>query len=521
LKPGRLFLLGTAAGAAAVGVSFALRLLFNVAYLPELASSALFSLVPGFIESRAVESLGPLAKETAYASSSVLLALVLGLIPVLLQRYHRLPRGRSDAGLVFMASSWAVMLLLSVLFVSLTQVSTIPIDPSTLALGLLAPGVVFGAVLAAANLSPRPPPRPLRPTVRRKGGLDKRRRLFIKSAAGTAVAAAILYYGVGFLFPKQQNSNTVGQEAAQVLAAQVTPNSDFYRVDINVFAPSVDSSTWSLNLGGLVGNPTTVNYNQLLSLPPVQEYATLECVSSQVGDHLMSTALWKGVSLKSLLDMAGPSSQADYVVFKCFDGYDVGIPLDKAMADGTILAYEMNGEPLPKEHGYPVRAIVPGLYGMMNAKWITEIELVSGTYDGFWQRRGWANDAAYQTGSTVITPGDSALRERFALPPQLYDVSGSPVPVVGVAFAGDRGIQKVEVSTDRGSTWQVASLVDPLSKFTWVFWKLEWNPPSSGAYLLMVRATDGTGQVQVATMSDPFPSGATGYDVVDVQVSGV
>jgi hypothetical protein len=157
---------------------------------------------------------------------------------------------------------------------------------------------------------------------------------------------------------------------------------------------------------------------------------------------------------------------------------------------------------------------------MMNAKWITDIELVSGAYKGFWQRRGWTNVATYQTGSTIITPGGSPLRDRFSLPSGLDDVSGKPIPLVGAAFAGDRGIGKVEVSADSGTSWQTASLYDPLSKYTWVFWKLDWNPNGSGDYHLMVRATDGNGQVQVASLTDPYPDGATGFHVVDVRVSG-
>jgi hypothetical protein len=299
----------------------------------------------------------------------------------------------------------------------------------------------------------------------------------------------------------------------------VTPNDEFYRVDINVSPPTIDVSTWSLKVHGLVSTPMTLNYDQLTSLPSVEEYATLECVSNQVGGDLMSTALWKGTQLKGLLNTAGVSAGASYVVFKCYDGYDVGIPLERAMEDGAILAYEMNGEELPVAHGYPVRAIVPGLYGMMNAKWITDIELVEGPYDGFWQRNGWTAIATYQTESSILTPGATALRDKFGLPPGLTDVSGNQIPVVGVAFAGDRGIQKVEVSVDGGNTWQPASLYDPLSNYTWVFWKLEWNPPTSGDYRLVVRATDGTAQAQTATITPPFPNGATGYDVVDVKVT--
>jgi DMSO/TMAO reductase YedYZ molybdopterin-dependent catalytic subunit len=353
--------------------------------------------------------------------------------------------------------------------------------------------------------------------MQRAKGFNRKRRLFVKSAAGATVGAVLLYYGIGLLFPKQ-SPLLPSKEPSQVLAAGVTPNDQFYRVDINVIAPSVDISAWRLKLHGLVGNPMTLDYNQLLALPSVEEFATLECVSNKVGGDLMSTALWKGVKLKDLLNLAGVGSGADYAVFTCFDGYDVGIPLDRAMADGTILAYVMNGETLPHDHGYPLRAIVPGLYGMMNAKWITDIELVNGVHKGFWQRRGWTNTALPHTGSWTLTPGDSGLRDRFSLPSSLTDVGGNPIAVVGVAFAGDRGIQKVEVSTDGGNNWQPASLHDPLSKYTWVFWKFDWNPKSSGNYQVIVRATDGTGGVQVATMADPFPDGATGLQVVDVKV---
>jgi DMSO/TMAO reductase YedYZ molybdopterin-dependent catalytic subunit len=464
-----------------------------------------------------VESLGALAKETTFVGASVVNAAVLGLIPVVLQRFGRMPRSNIRAAAVFVASPYVVMLALGLLFLGLTQVSTQPTSVGLLALSLLVPSVVFGAILGGMNLSPKPLAMPLVPMERAKGRFSRKRRLFIESAVGAAAGAVILYYGIGLLFPKRAPL-LPSVEAAQVLATQVTPNDQFYRVDINVFAPSVDLNSWSLKLHGLVSNPMTLSYNDLLALPSVEEYATLECVSNVVGGDLMSTALWKGVKLKDLLDKGVVGPGADYVVFTCFDGYDVGIPLAKAMADGTILAYDMNGVSLPKDHGYPLRAIVPGLYGMMNAKWIRDIEVVSGVYKGFWQRRGWTNTAPYQTGSTTITPGDSMLRDRFSLPGSLTDVAGNPIGVVGVAFAGDRGIKKVEVSTDGGNSWQPASLYDPLSKYTSVFWKYEWNPTSSGSYRIMVRATDGNGVLQTLTMAEPYPDGATGLQVVDVKV---
>ena len=502
----------------AVAASFLSRIVFGSTYLPELAASTVFTLVPGTVESDAVENLGALAKETTYAVGSVVLVLVLALVPSALKRFGLLPRRAGRTKLAAAAATYALMVGLGAVFLSQTHDSTSPGSPGSVALGKHVPGDVFGEAYSPLTLPASGPPQATYPRERTKSRFDRKRRLFIASAAGAAVGAAMLYYGVGFLFSKQ-TAVQAGQETSQVLSSQVTSNSDFYRVDIYVFPPSVISGTWSLKLHGLVTTPMTLDYSQVMSLPSVEEYATLECVSNNVGGDLMSTALWKGVQLKALLAMSGVSPQADYVVFRCYDGYDVGIPLERAMADGTILAYEMNGAPLPTDHGFPLRAIVPGLYGMMNAKWVTDIELVSGAYDGFWQRRGWTGVATYQTGSTIITPGDAPLRDRFPIPSSLRVTSGSPVPVIGAAFAGDRGIQKVEVSTDGGTTWQDTSLYDPLSRYTWVFWRLDWNPPGAGDYKIMVRATDGTGQTQVATMTNPFPNGATGYGAVDVKVS--
>lgn len=514
----RLFEVGLASGLLTVGASFLLRTFLGWPFLPELAASAVYSHIPGSIESVAVENLGPLAKEATYVTSSAVLVLVLALVVPGLRRFGLLPRSRGARFVAIVLCTYVLMVALGSLFLTVTEVSTVPVSLASIMLSMAVPSFVFVITLFAFRLSPRLPSKVSFPTERAKTRFDRKRRLFITATAGAAVGAVLLYYGVGALFSKQAPV-PAGQEKSQILSSQVTSNDDFYRVDINVFAPSVDSSTWSLNLHGLVNTPMKFDYQTLKSLPSVQEYATLECVSNVIGGDLMSTALWKGVQLKTVLNMAGVNANADYVVFRCYDGYDVGIPLEKAMADGTILAYEMNSTPLPEDHGYPLRAIVPGLYGMMNAKWITDIELVSGSYGGFWQRAGWTAEATYQTGSTVVSPGGSALRDRFPIPLSLEDVSGSPIPLIGVAFAGDRGIQKVEVSTDGGDTWQNASLQDPLSKYTWVFWRLDWNPPATGDYRLMVRATDGTGQTQVATMTNPFPDGATGLSVVDFRVA--
>ena len=362
--------------------------------------------------------------------------------------------------------------------------------------------------------------------------MNRRRRLLIRAAAAGAVASIILFYGLDLFFPSTQQtptseivtppSETKGIFAdpmlAQFVASEVTANDRFYRVDVNVSPPSVDVNAWKLSVHGLVNNPFTLNYTELKAMQSVTQYNTLECVSNVVGGDLISNALWKGVRVKDLLAKAQAGSGAVYVVFGCVDGYDVGIPIERALLDGTILAYEMNGVALPQEHGHPLRAIVPGLYGMMNAKWINDIQVVDKVHQGFWQRRGWTNDARYQTESTIVIPGDSSARDRFVELGVSNVLAGSKSPIAGIAFAGDRGILKVEVSTDGGKTWETASLKDPLSGYTWVFWATEWNPPTKGNYQITVRATDKTGTVQTANLQNPFPSGATGYHIVDITV---
>ena len=275
---------------------------------------------------------------------------------------------------------------------------------------------------------------------------------------------------------------------------------------------------WNLRVTGLIDNPLELTYGELKSLPSMEEYATLECVSNKVGGDLISTALWKGVSLKSVLEMAQVKPEATYVVFRCFDGYDVGIPLEKGLEETTLLAYEMNRATLPADHGFPVRAIVPGIYGMMNAKWVTEIELVDTVYEGFWQRKGWSNEAKYKIHSTIVAPG-SALSNRFGSLGMPTTVTlGNKVPIAGIAFAGNVGISKVEVSMDGGNSWQEARMKRPISINSWVLWYIEWNPESQGTHIISVRATDGTGKIQPVGFHEPFPDGSSGYNMIEVMV---
>jgi DMSO/TMAO reductase YedYZ molybdopterin-dependent catalytic subunit len=302
-----------------------------------------------------------------------------------------------------------------------------------------------------------------------------------------------------------------------LLASELTPTFLFYRIDINPIVPVVDGKTWNLTVKGLVNNPLTVTYDEIKTMPSVEQYATLVCVSNKIGGDLISTALWKGIKLKDLLDRAEVKSGAKYIAFRCSDGYDVGIPLENGLMEGAILAYDMNLAPLSAKHGFPVRAIVPGLYGMMNPKWITEIELVDSVYEGYWQRNGWTNDADVHTTSSIVIPGQAELRHRFRKLDEMPKiVPGQKAPIAGIAFGGDRGISKVEVNIDDGTTWKSALIKSPLSQYTWVLWTAGFTPPGNETYKIIVRATDKTGQVQTAEFSKPFPDGATGYQTVNV-----
>jgi DMSO/TMAO reductase YedYZ molybdopterin-dependent catalytic subunit len=521
----RRFLLGMGAGAVAMAISLAIRLYFGGAFLPELAVGALVTNTPGSVESVLVTNLQYLAKYSALTGAVVINLLLYGALASLLSGVS----GRkeySDRISIYTFAAYGVLFILTVVALAFTQVISSPQPLSTVVLTLLPPQLAFGMILVAVE---RYAPaqtgvicEPLKPIGRQGSGgkgkkkFDRKRRLVIQAGLATAVAGVLLYYGVGLLFPKPGVSRA---DAVSALYSQeVTPTSQFYRVDVNIFPPNVSSSGWTLPVTGLVSNPLNLNYDQLLSMESQDQYNTLECVSNNTGGDLISTAKWTGVKFSDILAQAGVKPEATYVVFKATDGYSVGIPIAKAMEAGTILAYHINGEPLPAEHGFPARMIVPGFYGMMNCKWVTSIEVVAETYQGYWQVRGWVNEAQYETGSFIVTPGTAQVADRFGV----AGISKVPLgltPIAGVAFSGDRGIEKVEVSTDGGNTWMLASVKDPLSNYTWVLWTANWNPPSAGNYSIAVRATDGTGAVQTAVMSNPFPGGATGYDVVDVGVT--
>ncbi|GAA2685914.1 molybdopterin-dependent oxidoreductase [Actinoplanes palleronii] len=296
---------------------------------------------------------------------------------------------------------------------------------------------------------------------------------------------------------------------AQVTGAvpYVTPNRDFYRIDTALITPQVDPSDWTLRIHGMVRNPITITWAELLQRPMVERYVTLACVSNDVGGDLIGNALWLGTPIKALLDEADPLPGADQAVQRSVDGWTCGTPT-AVLRDGrdALLAVGMNGEPLPVPHGFPVRMIVPGLYGYVSAcKWITEIELTRfSDFDAYWVPRGWAAQAPIKTQSRIDTPRDGATRH------------AGEVVVAGVAWAQHRGVAKVEVQVDDGP-WAVASLAPAVSDDTWREWKHSWTA-TPGKHVLRVRATDLDGYTQTSEQAYPAPDGATGWHEVTVSV---
>ncbi|MDR5684033.1 MAG: molybdopterin-dependent oxidoreductase [Armatimonadota bacterium] len=291
----------------------------------------------------------------------------------------------------------------------------------------------------------------------------------------------------------------------QGIPPEITPNDRFYTVSKNFFDPDVNIRNWTLEVSGLVENPLRLTIDDLKSLPTFSRPHTFACISNPVGGDLIGNTIWKGVRVRDLLSRARPKREAHKVVFRSADGYHTAVPLADLMEPDAFLAYEMNGGILPRKHGFPLRAVIPGLFGMKNPKWITKLELTDKDHVGYWEAQGWSDEAVVKTMSKFTTPTHGA-----SLP-------AGPIGVGGVAYAGDRGISMVEVSFDDGRTWRRAEVKPAMGKHSWVLWGVFWDA-KPGRYTLKVRARDGVGTLQEAKVSPPLPDGATGYHTIRVTV---
>ena len=356
------------------------------------------------------------------------------------------------------------------------------------------------------------------------GGYDRRR--FFRTAAAAAGLAAV-GGGLGRMLAAREGA-TESRAAARIpepvaptpappadpaldvpgIAAYRTPNDSFYRVDTALFVPAVEAATWSLRVHGMVDREITLDYEALLARAMIERDVTLACVSNEIGGPYVGNATWIGAPLADLLDEAGVRPGATQLVSRSVDGFTIGTPT-AVVTDGrdAMLAVAMNGEPLPLEHGFPVRIVVPGLYGYVSAtKWLVDLELTTlEAFDAYWIVRGWAKEAPVKTQSRIDTPKAGAT------------IDAGPVPVAGVAWAQHRGIDRVEVRVD-GGDWVEARLGLRGSIDTWRQWVYAWDA-TPGRHVLSVRATDGDDETQTADRAAPFPNGATGYHEISVEVT--
>lgn len=357
-------------------------------------------------------------------------------------------------------------------------------------------------------------------------GTDPARRSFLMRSGALGAMAVVTGYagralldqtpsvpvGTGIAYPPATTTvdpPTPTQDLSASIAGLtpvVTSNQRFYRIDTSLIAPTVDPATWSLRIHGMVERETTLTMDELLTLPMFEQYVTIACVSNEVGGGLVGNAKWTGIRLHDVLELAGPQPDATQLVGRSIDGWTAGMPTAWVMDPDRepMIALLMNDAPLPREHGFPARLIVPGLYGYVSAtKWLTELELTTmEAFDGYWVPLGWAKEGPILTQSRIDTPKGTVAAGRIA--------------IAGMAWAPDRGISRVEVSID--DTWHDAELSSPISDTTWVQWVYRWDA-APGQHTIRVRATDGAGTLQEERVTRPAPDGARGFDVVNLNVT--
>jgi DMSO/TMAO reductase YedYZ molybdopterin-dependent catalytic subunit len=471
-----------------------------------VVGALLIDLAPAWVKELVIAWFGTGDKVALIVFIALVSALLAALAGIL--EFRRPPFGR-----------YVVVLAgLIALVAGLTRAGASPFDavPPVLAM------VVAALVLTMLTTRLRTSATPASATV---GALDRRRFLvYTGASAGAGVLAAIggqlLMAGSRaadaaralFTLPAPATPGTPIPTGASFdidgLAPIITPNADFYRIDTALSVPRIDPSTWTLRISGLVENEVEIDFAELLALPLEESTTTLACVSNYVGGDLIGNAVWLGYPIRELLKRARPSSEADMVLSRSSDGWTASTPIE-ALTDerNAILAVGMNGEQLPLEHGYPVRMVVPGLYGYVSAtKWVTELVVTRfDTEAAYWTGRGWSEKGPVKLSSRIDVPRDNAT------------VSAGTVTVAGVAWSQHVGVSAVDVQVD-GGEWNSATLADAISVDTWRQWRWEW-PVTEGSHTLRVRATDANGLVQTSKTADVVPDGATGLHQITASVA--
>jgi DMSO/TMAO reductase YedYZ molybdopterin-dependent catalytic subunit len=452
-------------------VSVVLWQLAGAVFMPELLANRLFEILPASFIERGVQLLGPLAKELAFANVAIL---YFGAYFVFALGWNRLKSIFGNVWIgAFVLWSGNVFLLFPLSGKGLFGMA-LPQGGFSASLLLFASHWIFARMLEFQ-------------APRRLPLASSARRGFILAAALAVLAAGKRAYDLWF-HPSGRVENGTGRfPSITGLSKEVTPADEFYTVSKNSVDPVVTPGDWKLTIDGTVDKPSSFTMTDLRKIGVLSMYATLACISNEVGGPWIGNARWTGVPLQNVLTAAGMLESTREVVFHAADGYTDSIPIERVLHPFCLLAYEMNNAVLTSTHGFPLRLIVPGIYGMKNVKWITRIELRADRYAGFWQQRGWDQAAPYQLMSRI-------------------DIAKNGV-VAGIAFGGDHGVSAVEVRVG-DQPWRKAELRGPLSPLSWVLWNLEADVKGHG---VMVRMIDGNGAPQVAEPSPPFPRGSTGW----------
>jgi DMSO/TMAO reductase YedYZ molybdopterin-dependent catalytic subunit len=491
-------------------------------------------LVPPFAKDLAIRWFGTGDKVALLVGIGVLLALYAALVGIVATGTRR-HRGRPAVGVVGIALFGLVGAAAAL--TARDERSVVAVLPSLVGAAAGA-GALALLVRAGHSAAARPPHGTGSPDGTTRGSTDvsrdpvpagvgegaPSRRAFLVvgatlGAAGVAAAATGRWLGARFSAAASRAA-LVLPEALRPLPAVpasvsvdvegvtpfVTPNGDFYRIDTALQVPQVQIEDWRLRVGGMVERPMDLTFRQLSEREVIEADITLTCVSNEVGGGLLGSARWLGVRLDDLLEDAGVRRGADQVVGRSVDGYTCGFPVSALDGRDALVAFGMNGEPLPLEHGFPARLIVPGLYGYVSAtKWLTGIELTTfDSFDQYWVPRGWDAEAPIKTSSRIDTPRGLAR------------IPAGTTAVAGVAWAQTRGISAVEVRVDDGP-WERAELAAELNDVTWRQWAHRWEA-TPGQHSLTVRAIDGTGAIQTAERSEPMPNGSSGLHQIVVLV---
>jgi len=512
----RRWLLPAIAGVAAVafglGVAEIVSAVFAAQASPVIVvGSLLIDFAPPWAKDAAIALFGTADKIALLVAIGLVLVVVAAAVGVIASRWPIVARLAIVAGGILGIAA------------AVTRSGSSMVDALPALAAMIAAMIALGALIRRA---PVPLAADEKPRADEKSGSDApSRRGFLGWAGGATVLGALAFAGgyalkagaravtavrETFTLPTAKTTVDAVPASAELgvpgLAPFITPNAQFYRIDTALQVPNLDPAAWKLRIYGMVENEIEITWDELIALPLEESYTTLICVSNPVGGPLIGNAKWLGYPIRHLLERAKPTADADMVLSRSSDGFTASSPIEALTDDrNSILAIGMNDQPLPLEHGFPVRMVVPGLYGYVSAtKWVTELKVTTFADDlAYWSTRGWDERGPVKIQSRIDVPRGQ--------------VSAGDVVVAGVAWNQHTGIAKVEVSVDDG-TWREAELATAISQDTWVQWRYVWDAPA-GSHTLKVRATSVGGEVQTDELADVAPDGATGHDTVGVTVS--